>query len=77
MTSDILQKEVADMSEADINLLIDFARYLKYRVRNSSSQVAKEVADGSKKRRVGFLSDAFVSIAPDFDDALECMKEYI
>ena len=75
MASDILQKEVAGLSEADIGLLIDFARYLKYRMNNTASK--SRVESERKKRKIGFISDAFVSIASDFDDTPECMRDYV
>ena len=75
MASDILQKEVAGLSEADIGLLIDFARYLKYRMNNTTSKSRAE--NERKKRKIGFISDAFVSIASDFDDTPECMRDYV
>ena len=75
MASDILQKEVAGLSEADIGLLIDFARYLKYRMNNTAPK--SRAASGPKKRKIGFISDAFVSISSDFDDTPECMRDYV
>lgn len=56
MASDILQKEVAGLSEADISSLVE---------------------DEPRKRKIGFISDAFVSIAPDFEDTPECMRFYV
>ncbi len=73
MASDVLQKEIVGMSEADINLLIEYARYLKYRV----SIPANNVSASTSKRKIGFLADAFVSISPDFDETPDCMKEYV
>ena len=77
MASDILQKEIAGLSEADIGLLVDFARYLKYRMNNISSQSKAIAASEPMKRKIGFISDAFVSIASDFDDTPECMRDYV
>ncbi len=52
------------LSAADINLLIEYARYLKYRV----SIPANNVSGTASKRKIGFLAEAFVSISPDFDE---------
>ena len=73
MASDILQKEIMGLSEADINLLIEYARYLKYRV----SIPTNNDFGASSKRKIGFLAEAFVSISPDFDETPDCMKEYV
>ena len=64
MESDILQKEIVGLSEEDINLLIEYARYLKYRV----SLPVTNASASTAKRKIGFLSEAFVSISPDFDE---------
>ena len=73
MASDVLQREIVGLSEADINLLIEYARYLKYRV----SIPANNVSGTASKRKIGFLAEAFVSISPDFDETPDCMKEYV
>ena len=73
MASDVLQKEIVGLSEADINLLVEYARYLKYRV----SIPANSVSGSASKRKIGFLAEAFVSISPDFDETPDCMKEYV
>ncbi len=73
MASDILQKEIIGLREDDINLLISIARFLKSRTEQAVSTDKSAV----KKRHIGFLSDAFVSIADDFDETPDCMKEYV
>ena len=74
MASEALQREIIGMRESDIDLLVEFARFLKYRQRDPAPQKA-EVK--TKKRQAGFLSDVFISMAPDFDETPECMEEYL
>ena len=73
MSTELLQKEMVGLCEDDINLLISFARFLRYRTKDTESQ-RKTMP---KKRKIGFLADAFVSIAPDFDETPDCMMEYV
>ena len=73
MPTDILQKEIIGLGEDDLNLLISFARFLRYKTDNVSLQENKP----AKKRKIGFLADAFVSISPDFDETPDCMLEYV
>lgn len=73
MASDVLQKEIIGLREDDINLLIEYARFLKHRV-TSRSIVPNTTKN---KRQIGFMSNAFVSIAPDFDETPDCLKEYV
>lgn len=77
MAIDVLEKEIMGLSEADLKLLIEFVRYLKFRINGSSVQEGVSDECIGTKRNIGFLSDAFVSISPDFDETPDCMKEYV
>ena len=73
MANEILQKEIVGLSESDINLLVEYARFLKIR----PSLKYKSENKGKPIRKIGLMSSAFVSIAPDFDETPDCMKEYV
>lgn len=73
MPTELLQKEIVGLGDEDINLLISFARFLRYRTDKPESQEAILPI----KRRIGFLSEVFVSIAPDFDETPDCLMEYV
>ncbi|MBP5607422.1 MAG: hypothetical protein J6X66_04030 [Lachnospiraceae bacterium] len=77
MAIDVLEKEIMGLSEADMKLLIEFVHYLKFRINDTSSQEGSSDDGIGTKRKIGFLSDAFVSISSDFDETPDCMKEYI
>ena len=73
MPTDLLQKEIVGLGDEDINFLISIARFLHYRTDKTESQ--EEIRP--IKRRIGFLSEVFVSIAPDFDETPDCLMEYV
>ena len=70
MATDVLQKEIVGLREDDINLLIEYARYLKFRPKNDTPETDNKPA---KKRKIGFMAESFVSIAPDFDETPDCL----
>ena len=59
MLIDTLQKELIGLGEDDLNLLISFARFLRYKTETTASSSEIPV----KRRKIGFLSEAFISIA--------------
>lgn len=77
MATEALQKEIAGLPESDINILLEFAHFLRSRFENS--QMVEDVDNNVTypKRKLGFLADTFISISPDFDDLPECLKEYV
>ena len=62
MAMDILEKEIDGLSESDMKMLMEFVHYLKFRVNASSMAVELPNNDHGTERKIGFLSDAFVSI---------------
>ena len=81
MTYDTLYKEVIGLPDDKLNLLIDFARFLKQDVNNSENAFSKStITDNSfsnKERAIGLLADDFIFIAPDFDECIDGLEDYV
>ena len=80
-----LKKETIGLSDDKMATLIAFARFLKSSMPGTNKTMissAEEPSDvesntGTPKRVIGFLTEDFVSIAPDFDTCLEGLENYI
>lgn len=74
------------------SFLIDIAAFLKkssdksWRVSENPSGIsivvkpkgsAAQTGSSVPKRKLGFMADSFVSIAPDFDTCLDGLEEYV
>lgn len=87
MAYDVLKKEVIGLSDDKLEQLIDFARFLKQSMSESIKRtdskvendvhVLTQIESSNVKREIGFMSNDFVSISPDFDICMEGLEEYM
>ena len=87
MAYDVLKKEVIGLSDDKLEQLIDFARFLKQSMSESIKRtdskvendvnVLTQIKSSNVKREIGFMSNDFVSISPDFDICMEGLEEYM
>ncbi len=79
-----VQQQAADMiyglSDDGAKFIIEMITRMTKPIEVKMDSVAEnktEVKNDKPRRKIGFISDAFVSIAPDFDETPDCMKEYV
>lgn len=78
MAYETLKKEVIGLPDDKLDLLIDFARFLKQEFSGMrESGIKSDGIDKAREREIGFMAEDFVSIAPDFDDCIEGLEDYI
>ena len=74
MAYETLREEIVGLSEEKLSLLLDFARFLK----QEDVHLGEDSANTNPiRRKIGFMAEDFISIAPDFDTCLEGMEEYV
>lgn len=76
MSPAALEEKIARVSPPYRQELIDFIDFILYRQDHDGKPSGE--ATGKKKRvsNFGALRDAITYIAPDFDEPLDCFKEY-
>lgn len=78
MAYDALYKEIVGLSDDKLNLLIEFARFLKQGdLKKVCLKSTTEEPIHDNVRKVGVMADKFVYISPDFDDCLEGLEDYV
>ena len=82
MAYELLRKEVIGLSDDGMAQLIAFARFLKQEMSHinktdSLTSVINIQKEPSKNRKIGFMADEFISIAPDFDTCIEGLEDYV
>ena len=73
MPFEVLKREVIGLSDEKMLELIDFARFLK----GVNHPAYLYTAPNNTQREIGFMSEDFVFITPDFDTCLEGLEEYV
>ena len=79
MPLEMLEKELAGLSDDKIMVLVEFARFLKQSATGTSGQsgVGQSASAVSPKRQLGSMAKDFISIAPDFDTCTDGLEEYM
>ena len=76
MPYDTLMKEAQELPDDMIEQAVEYIRFLKYMLEKKQAEHFSD-SDGMFHRTVNPLADDFISIADDFDETPECMKEYM
>ena len=74
MSPAVLEKKIADISPRFRGELADFVEYLLYKQKMSTVEAPLATPH---KSLFGALRGSIPYIAPDFDEPLECFREYM
>ena len=71
MATETLQRELIGLKDDDIDQLLEFIQFLKYR------HMKEKPSERPHKRKMGVLADDFIFISPDFDETPDGMEDYL
>ena len=70
----ILKSELDGLPDESVLKVLEYVHFLKY---TDQAGPAHPSMPRRLNRKFGTLADRFVSIAPDFDDTMEGLEEYL
>ncbi len=79
MSYEMLEKELKDLPEASLDEVIEYIKFLKYKLLNadnSLSDLSSATEKKHPKRKLGVLQGTFI-MSDDFDETPDCFKEYM
>ncbi len=80
MSYEMLEKELKDLPEASLNDLIEYIKFLKFKLLNAGDNLSDAssaaVERKHSQRKLGVLQGTFV-MSDDFDETPDCFKEYM
>ncbi|MBQ8211132.1 MAG: DUF2281 domain-containing protein [Treponema sp.] len=72
MSFEVLEKKITLLPENYINEVIDFVDFLV-----AKSNSTQKIEHNYPNRKAGIAKDPNFFMAPDFDEPLECFKDYM
>ncbi len=77
MSYELLEKELKDLPEARIADVIEYIKFLKFKLLQEQNKANCAVTDRKHPiRKLGILQGKFF-MADDFDETPDCFKEYM
>lgn len=77
MSHELLEKELKDLPEASIADVIEYIKYLKFKLLNEKSNSSPVITKRKHpERKLGILQGTFI-MSDDFDETPDCFKEYM
>ena len=80
MLYEMLEKELKDLPEASLDEVIEYIKFLKYKLLNADNSLSNLSSAAAEKkhpkRKLGVLQGTFI-MSDDFDETPDCFKEYM
>ena len=77
MAYELLEKELKDLPESNIVDVIEYIRFLKFKLLRDEHNTGSTITERKHpERKLGILQGKFV-MADDFDETPDCFKEYM
>lgn len=75
MLYELLEKELKDLPESNIADVIEYIRFLKFKLSNADNNFSPAIAERKHaQRKLGILQGKFF-MTDDFDETPDCFKE--